>query len=286
MQIWWQMAMRSRWWRAIRPAWVRWKEVDGDQRAAAFAYYLLLSTLPLTILLVAAGSLFVEREEATQTIVKLGNRLTVLTVEQEATAVTTLQEILEARGTISLVAFVLLLWGSLRFLRTLIRTTNRIWESPPYDWLRLPLKSLGLLGVTVSAVFIGILLPVCAQLLQSSLTPLLHLPQWTFTLMLRPIPWLVLFYSLLMLYRLAPSRPTTFSEVWLGALFATVLIRLGERLFLISATNFSQFNVLYGALGGIVMFLLWLYLTSCLGVFGICYCAALAEVRKQEGPED
>lgn len=62
------MMKESSWWRTVILSWERWKEVDGDQRAAAFAYYLLLSALPLTILLVAAGSLFVDQDEATQSL--------------------------------------------------------------------------------------------------------------------------------------------------------------------------------------------------------------------------
>jgi len=281
MRTWWHKAEQSAWWRVLRMAWARWKEVDGDQRAAAFSYYLILSILPLTILLVTAGSLFVDQEVATRSLVSLGNRHTVLTSEQEGAAVEIIRGMLEARGTISLVALPILIWGSLKFLRTLIRTTNRVWRSPPYDWLRLPLKSLGLLGITLSAVFIGILLPGWAQLIQSSLIPQLRLPPWAFGLLLRPIPWIVLFYGLLMTYRLAPSRPTKFSDVWLGALGATVLIVLGERLLLIYADNFGKFNVLYGALGGVVMFFIWLYLSSCLGVIGICFCAAQAEMREE-----
>jgi len=280
----WKMAKQSVWWQAIKLAWSRWAEVDCDQRAAAFAYYLLLSILPFTILIVTAGSFFVEREVATQSLVRLGNHHTVLTLEQEEIAVTTIHGMLDARGTISLAAFPLLLWGSLKFLRTLIRTTNRVWKSRSYNWFRLPLKSLGLLGITVSAVFIGVLLPGWAKLAQPWLMTHLDFPQWAFGLLFYFIPWLVLFYGLLMIYRLAPSRRTTFSEVWLGALGATVLIKLCERLFLLYTANFAQFNVLYGALGGVVVFLLWLYLASCLGVFGICFCAAQAEVREERTP--
>jgi len=281
MQALWQKLHQSNGWRTIRQAQARWAEVDGDQRAAAFAYYLLLSLLPLTILLVTAASLFVEREVATQALVKLGNHHTAMTAEQQRATVATIHGMLEARGTISLAAFPLLIWGSLKFLRTLIRTTNRVWHAPTYNWWRLPLKSLGLLGITVSAVFIGILLPWWAQLVQSWLTAYLDFPQWAFGLLFHLIPWLVQFYGLLMIYRLAPSRPTKFSEVWLGALGATVLIWLGERLFLFYAANFAQFNVLYGALGGFVAFLLWLYLSSSVGIFGICFCSAQAEVSEQ-----
>ena len=274
-------AKQSNWWRTIKRARARWAEEDGDQRAAAFAYYLLLSLLPLTILLVTVGSLFVEREVATQAVVKLVNHYTPLTSEQERTAVAGIREWLQARGKISLAALPLLLWGALKFLRTLIRTTNRIWHSQTYNWWRLPLKSLRLLGITVSAVLIGILLPGLARLVREWFKSYLAFPQWAFALMFHILPWLVLFYGLIMIYKLAPSRPTRFSDVWLGALGATVLIWLGELLFLVYAENFAHFNVLYGALGGIVAFLLWVYLSGCVGVFGVCVCAAQAEVREK-----
>lgn len=279
MRTWASNTQQSKWWRTIKQARARWAEVDGDQRAAAFGYYLLLSLLPLTLLLVAAGSLLVEREVATQAVVKLVNHYTPLTGEQEREAVATIRDWLTARGKISLAAIPLLLWGALKFLRTLIRTTNRIWQAQTYNWWRLPLKSLGLLGITASAVLIGILLPAVAGLAGRWLATYLDFPQWAFALMFQLIPGIVLFYGLIMIYKLAPSRPTRFSEVWLGALAATGLIWLGERLFLAYATNLANFDVLYGSLGGIVAFLLWLYLSSCVGVFGICFCAAQAEVR-------
>jgi YihY family inner membrane protein len=287
MQALLQKVTLSSWWRTLKRAGARWVEVDGDQRAAAFGYYLLLSLLPLTILLVTAGSLFVEREVVMLAVVKLVNHYTPMSNEQERGAVATIRDWLNARGKISLAALPLLVWGALKFLRTLIRTTNRVWRSPTYNWWRLPLKSLGLLGFTASAVLIGILLPGLARLIQNWLTTQRQFPQWVFALQFHLIPWLVLFYGLIMLYRLAPSRPTRFSEVWLGALGATVLIGLGERLFLVYAANFAHFNVLYGALGGIVAFLLWLYLSGCVGVFGVCFCAAQAEVgEKVNDPQE
>jgi YihY family inner membrane protein len=264
-------------WRTLKRACARWAEEDGDQRAAAFAYYLLLSLLPLALLLVVAGSLFVERDVAAQAIATLVNHYTPLTSEQERGVVTTIREWLNTRGKISLSVLPLLLWGAMKFLRTLIRTTNRIWHAPPYNWWRLPLKSLGLLGIMASAVLIGILLPAVAELAGQWFATHLAFPRWAYALIFQLIPGLVLFYGVIMIYRLAPSRPTRFSEVWVGALAATVALWLGQRLFLFYAANLANFNALYGALGGIVAFLLLLYLSSCVGVFGICLCAARAD---------
>jgi len=282
MRTWLHNAKQSNWWRTIKLARARWAEEDGDQRAAAFAYYLLLSLLPLVFLLVSAGSLFVEREVATREVVKWIERYVPLTGEQESGAVAKIYSVLEKRGAVSLAAFPLLLLGSMKFLRTLIRTTNRIWHAPTYNWWRLPLKSLGLLGITLIAAFAGILLPGIARLTRSWLATHLEFPNWVFTLTFNLIPWLVMFGGVILIYRLAPSRPTKFSEVWIGALVATVLIWTCEWLFLVYAAHFAQFNVLYGALGGVMAFLLWIYLSSCVGVFGVCICAAQAEVRGKD----
>lgn len=271
--------------RVLCRAGARWAETDANERAAAFAYYLLLSFLPLVILLVAAGSLFVEREVATQAVVQWINLYMPLTSEQEYSVAGTIGGMLEARGRISLVAIPFLIWSSLKFLSVLIRTTNRLWHSPTYSWWKLPLKSLPLLGITVSAVLIGILLPGMARMFREWLATWLGFPNWMFAMIFQLIPWLVLFYGLIMIYRLAPSRATRFSEVWLGALAATLLIWIGEWLFLLYGVHFSSFNALYGALGGVVAFLLWIYLSSCVCVFGICFNAALTEVRaKADGP--
>lgn len=83
------------------------------------------------------------------------------------------------------------------------------------------------------------------------------------------------------IYKLAPSRHTKFSEVWISALGATVLIWISELLFLAYTSHFSSFSALYGALGGIVAFRLWIYLSGCIGVFGVCVCAAQAHVREE-----
>jgi YihY family inner membrane protein len=273
------MRKSSNWWQFIKRAFERWSEVDGDQRAAAFAYYLLLSLFPLVTMIVAAGSLFVEREVVTDEIVQLVNRYTPLTSEQQRSAVATIGGLLKARGKISVAAFALLIWGALQFLSTLVRTTNRVWHSQLYNWWRLPLKSLALLGITSSAVLVGILLPVVARLVQRWVAAHLGFPNWAFALIFKLIPWLVLFYGFIMIYRLAPNRPTKFSEVWVGALAATVLISIGELLFLVYAVNFARFNVLYGTLGGIMALLLWVYFSSCVCVLGVCFCAAQTEVR-------
>lgn len=259
-------------------------EVDGDQRAAALTFFLLVSTIPLIVVLVTLGSLFVERDVASDRVVMLLSRLAPLTSAQESATMSTVHDLLEARGKVNLVAFTILVWGALKFLRSLTRTSNRVWRSHLHNWWRLPLKSLGLLGIGASAALVGILVPGAARLVRQELLTHLDIPEWTFTLLFSITPWLVLGFGILMAYKLAPSRTTAFSEVWMAALATTILIGVGERLFLSYTIDFARLSMVHGTLGGVVAFLLWLYLSSCACVFGVCSCAALTEIRAETKP--
>jgi YihY family inner membrane protein len=54
-------------------------------------------------------------------------------------------------------------------------------------------------------------------------------------------------------------------------------LQLAETLFLIYIKNFSTLNAIYGAFGGIMALLLWLYIPGCIFILGACLCAAQAE---------
>jgi YihY family inner membrane protein len=91
------------------------------------------------------------------------------------------------------------------------------------------------------------------------------------------IPLMTVFFSLNLVYKFAPRRPTRFAEVWIGALCATVLLRVAEHLFLIYLKNVGTVNAVYGTFGGIMALLLWIYLSGCIFIFGACLCAAQGE---------
>jgi hypothetical protein len=78
--------------------------------------------------------------------------------------------------------------------------------------------------------------------------------------------------------RVAPRRPTRFSEVWAAALSTTALLLVAEGLFVIYLKHFATLNAVYGALGGIMALLLWIYLSGGILIFGACLSAAQKEI--------
>jgi membrane protein len=75
--------------------------------------------------------------------------------------------------------------------------------------------------------------------------------------------------GLAILYRYAPDRhPARWSWVTPGALFAAVVWVVGSILFSLYTTNFGKYNETYGALGAVVVLILWLLLTSLVVIVG------------------
>ncbi len=259
----------------------RFGEIDGEQRAAAFSYYAFSSTFPLLLLVVSIGSLIFDREKVTTEVIDFINQYLPLSPSKQNLIFETIRGVLKARTQAGVVAILLLLWSATKFLKVLIRATNRAWQVEVYNWWQLPLKSLALLGIVASAFLLGIVAPTLARLLKSWLVATVGNLNWAFDLLIFLVPLLVLFYGFSMIYRLAPKRATRFSEVWLAALGVTILFRLAETLFVLLVGNFFHFNALYGALGGIIAFLMWIYLTGIIYVAGACFCAARAEVLGQ-----
>jgi membrane protein len=80
---------------------------------------------------------------------------------------------------------------------------------------------------------------------------------------------LVFMLSLGLIYRFAPSRrPPQWSWVTPGALVATVMWLMSSAAFSLYVGNFGNYNDTYGALGGVVILLLWLWLSCFVVLFG------------------
>jgi YihY family inner membrane protein len=193
----------------------------------------------------------------------------------------TIAGVIKARERASAVAFLILIWAALQCFTTLICATNRAWGTAVYNWWRLPLKSLVLLGSTAGAILLGMAVPVLMRMAEGWLFPGHNLRSWVYGVGSFFIPLLVVFFSLSLFYRLAPRRLTRFAEVWAAALFATILLRAGESMFVVYLKDFATLNAIYGAFGGMMALLLWIYLSGCVFIFGACLCAAQADALGQ-----
>lgn len=233
--------------------------IQGWQAAAAFANYAFFSLFPLILLCVAVASFFVDHERAGSEVIAYVKTYMPITGPMQTSVFDTITGVVRARGQAGVVAFLLLIWSAQQFFATLITATNQAWGLVAYRWWQVPLKCLELLAILVGAVLVGIGMPALAQRGGEV------------------VPLLVVFFSLSVFYRLVPNQPTGFASVWVGALCATALLRLGQACFVIYFHHFAPVNVVYGAFGGVMALLLWIYYSGAIVLFGACLCAVQAE---------
>ena len=256
-------------------------QIDGPQRAGAFAFYAFFAMFPLIILSVTFAAAWIEQGDAETKVIAFVESYIPISGEMQGFIFDTVGGVVGARGEAGLVATVMLVWATIQFFTTLIFTTNRAWGTRVGNWWRLPFKSLVLLGIMIGAVFVGIAIPMLVRMAQNWIFPAQEF-RVLYNLGNYFIPSVVVFFSLSLFYKLAPRRPTMFSEVWAAALCAMFLLRLSENLFVIYLERFATLNAVYGAFGGIMALLLWIYLSGCIFIFGACLCVAQAETLAEK----
>jgi Ca2+-transporting ATPase len=272
-----QKARRA--WAVLYHALKTFSRIEGAQWAAAFAFNAFFSLFPLMVLLVTIASFFVERGSAGKEVITYIESYVPISGEMQRQVFDTVGGVVKARGPASAIALIILIWAALQCFTTLICATNLAWGTVVQNWWRLPLISLALLCITAGSALLGMVMPVLVRAARDWLMPANDFSSSAYVLVSFVIPLLVVFFSLSLFYRLAPHHHKRFAEIWPAALSATLLLQAAEGLFVVYLKNFGEFNAVYGAFGGIMALLFWIYLSGCIFIFGACLCASQAVGR-------
>jgi len=265
-------------WTIFRLAARKFFQIDGAQWAGAFAFHAFFSLFPAILLLVTIATVFIDQGRAALEVIAYVETYIPIGGNKQSYIFDTIAGVIKARGQAGAVAFLILTWATIQCFTTLISATNRAWGVAAYGWWQRPLKSLALLWITAGVVLLSTVTFTLAQMLNDWLLPMNGSRLHVSALGNYFIHLLVAFFGLSLFYTLAPRRPTRFSEVWVAALCSAVLLLLADGLFVIYLKHFATFNAVYGAFGGIMALLLWIYLSGSIFIFGACLCAAQKEI--------
>lgn len=265
-------------------------DIDGEQRAASFAYYALFSLFPLLALLLTIGSILFEPQAVIQAV----ERFFPLGSAQQDFIWSMVALLEDSRGSVTLVSFLILLWCSLRFFHALVRGVNRAWHTIEIPWWQLPLKNLLMIIVLASALMMGLIAPALLQAMHKILLAFAdfiesQLPMVNLDLIGRIFDWsryvlasAVLFYAFTLLYMLAPRRRVFFRQVWFPALVVTIALQVCQTAFVNYVPRFVNYNAIYGTVGILMLLLLWVYVSGVIIILGGCLCAAGTRVRENQ----
>jgi membrane protein len=93
------------------------------------------------------------------------------------------------------------------------------------------------------------------------------------------IPLISMFIVFLFIYKIIPNRKLSIREVFPGAFFATLGWILTSALFAFYVNNFGNYSQVYGSIGGIIVLLLWLFISSLIILLGGEINAVLSFLR-------
>jgi membrane protein len=204
------------------------------------------------------------------------------------TAVENLQRSQGAAGVLFVVSVAGALWSASRYIAAFMRAANVIYEVDEGRpiWKKIPVR-LGMTVVLAIALVAATVAVVVTGDLARQVGDLLGLADravtvWTWAKW--PVAIVLVALLLALLYWAAPNvRHPGFRWLTPGAGLAIVVWVAGSAGFTIYLANFSSYNRTYGALAGVIIFLVWLWLTNLGVLLGAQLNAELERGRQIEG---
>ncbi len=256
--------------------------------AAALTYYGVLALFPALIAVVSIVGLVGDPDETTQTINDvvrdLGPSSAADTFEGPVESITA------DRGRAGVLFFVGLagaLWSASSYIGAFIRASNVIYEvdeGRPF-WKLRPLQIAVTLTMVVLVSLVSLALVLSGPLARSvgeaaglsdSLVDVYQLVKW-------PLLVLVVLGMLGLLYYTAPNvKLPHFRWITPGSVLALVLWLLASAAFALYVGNFASYDKTYGTLGGVVSFLVWLWITNIAVLLGAELNAEVERSRELE----
>jgi membrane protein len=246
--------------------------------AAAIAYFALFSLFPITLLSISIASFSLGPSMDRQLIIQ---KLEFIAPAMGQLLGQNIDEIIEARGPVTGVALVGLIWSASTVFYTFTHTLNEIWSVKRRRpvWKRRGLSILFVLifvgPILFLASFAGSMLAHIRTLLPAPIISMGGATGWVLAILLNIALFMVL-------YTILPHGSSTWREILPGAVGAGILWELAKKVFLSFVSSYITIsNLVYGSVAAIIAFLVWAYLSGIIFLFG-AYLSVSYFQRKQQ----
>jgi membrane protein len=284
---------KPNWWQVLKRTGKQFQTDNLSDWAAALTYYGILSIFPGLLALVSSLSFL--GKSATDTVINtLRDFMPPPAKPIVGPAIENLQNAKGAASAAAIIGILLALWSASGYIAAFMRAANAIWDVPegrPF-WKTLPLR----LGLTIligailvvsafAVVLSGRLAEVIGRTLGFGGTAVMvwNIAKWPVLLVLVSLVFALLYY-------LAPNaRHSGFRWITPGGIVGVVLWVIASAAFALYLATFASYAKTYGALGGAIAFLVWLWISNIAILLGAEFDAELERERAIEGgmkPED
>lgn len=264
----------------------RFRDDDVPALGAQLTYYLILSFFPFLIIVVSLMS-FVQLsgDSVVAELIRLLPEQTGEAIESILLEVTN-----NSRGTLLSIGMIATLWSASNGVNAVIKGINKAYdveENRPF-W---KVRSISLAATVVLAltIMLAIVMLIFGKVIGEFLFDWLGWPAgfgliWGTLKYVVPIAFMIVVFSLL--YWVVPNRNILFKTAIPGALFATFGWIATSLLFQFYINNFGNYSQTYGSIGGIIVLLIWLYISSNIIILGGEINATLAGGRPRSSVDN
>lgn len=255
-----------------------------SRMAAAISYYVLFSIVPLAIFVISVFGFVLSDEARREDLVdQVLEQLPLTQTEGRADVRDVLEGVQGISGQAAVISAVVIIWSSSAMFGAIRSSLNTVWgveqDRPWFQGKLIDLAQVGVLTVVLMAsmVLTGVLRaararsadwfgPLAGESVLWEVPPIL-------------LPAMLALLAFFVLYRLIPASHPGWKEALTGAVVATVLFELLKNSFAIYVQNFNNYDVVYGALAGVLLFLFYTYLASNILLIGAEIARTVGELR-------
>lgn len=271
-------------WSYIRDFLRRCKEDNVSATGAQLAYYLVLAFFPFLIFLLTLMPL---TPLADQDI--LASLLQVMPESAADIVGPVVEDVLNNRsGTLLSTALILTLWSASSGMNNLLSAMDIAFDvDNKRNFIVKRLISLLFTLVLVLMIFITLASQVFGEVIVSYLSSTAlssGVVEGTWSLVRNLIPFVVMVLGFSLLYRYGPGFPKeeilSFKEALIGGVVAAAGWTLISQGFAFYVSNFANYSNTYGSIGGLIILLVWLYISSLVIMLGAEATASYISVFK------
>ncbi len=277
---------KESWFAVLKRTIREFKEDNLTDWAAALTYYGVLSIFPMLLAIVSILGLV--GKSATQPLIdNLGSVAPGPAKTIFTSAIHNLEKSQGAAGIMAIVGILLALWSASGYIAAFMRASNAIYdveEGRPI-WKTLPTRVLTTLVlllllavVAVGVTFTGGLAKQAGNLLGVGGTAVTvwNIAKW-------PVIAVVVITMFAILYWAAPNvKHPRFRWITPGSVVAVILWLIASAAFAFYVANFASYNKTYGALAGVIIFLVWLWISNIAVLLGAEFNAEAERGRQIE----
>lgn len=247
------------------------KEFKKDRAtglAAEQAYYYMLSIFPLLILLISiVPYLSLDPQKALSYLQSVMPSDSFNVIEDNVVDIIT-----KPNGGLLTFGIIGTLWSASNGMQAFIRAMNDAFDvEETRSFIKSRLISIGLTLGLLAAFIIAMVLPVFGKVIMNFVENFIIIPDGM-QILINVLRWAIAFVIMVtvlaILYKVAPNKHFPFKQVLPGAIAATVMWQLISFGLSFYVSNFGNYSATYGSLGGVIVLMLWFFLTGLALVIG------------------